>query len=106
MITTTLILLTLASPQSLALTNEQSQAKIKGIELYNQHKAISAIETLQIAAEGGDDEALYYLGESIRKTTDTWLKKRERLTRNQQKRQYLLYDSARRRGSRFVRNYE
>ncbi|MCP1476400.1 TPR repeat protein [Pseudomonas sp. EB276 TE3739] len=66
-ITTTLILLTLASPQSLALTNEQSQAKIKGIELYTQHKAISAIEPLQIAAEGGDDEALYYLGESIRK---------------------------------------
>ncbi|UST87915.1 tetratricopeptide repeat protein [Pseudomonas siliginis] len=65
--TTTLILLTLASPQSLALTNEQSQAKIKGIELYTQHKAISAIEPLQIAAEGGDDEALYYLGEALRK---------------------------------------
>jgi hypothetical protein len=64
---TAIMLLALASTQSFALTHEQSQAKIKGIELYNQYKAISAIEFLKIAADGGDDEALYYLGESIRK---------------------------------------
>ncbi|MFJ2484632.1 tetratricopeptide repeat protein [Pseudomonas sp. NPDC087639] len=67
LMTTAIMLLALASTQSFALTHEQSQAKIKGIELYNQYKAISAIEFLKIAADGGDDEALYYLGESIRK---------------------------------------
>lgn len=64
---TAIMLLALASTQSFALTHEQSRAKIKGIELYNQYKAISAIEFLKIAADSGDDEALYYLGESIRK---------------------------------------
>ncbi|MGA5585316.1 tetratricopeptide repeat protein [Pseudomonas siliginis] len=49
------------------LTSQQQEAKQKGIELYNQYKAISAIEPLQIAADGGDDEALYYLGEARRK---------------------------------------
>lgn len=67
---TAMMLLALGSTHSFALTHKQSQAKIKGIELYNQHKAISAIEFLKIAADGGDGgdgEALYYLGESIRK---------------------------------------
>ncbi|WP_445178471.1 tetratricopeptide repeat protein [Pseudomonas sp. McL0111] len=50
-----------------ALTQHQEEAKNKGIELYNQYKAISAIEFLKIAADAGDDEAQYYLGESIRK---------------------------------------
>jgi TPR repeat protein len=66
-IPTTLILLTLASTQSFALTNEQSRAKIKGIELYNQYKATSAIPFLTTAAEAGDHEAQYYLGEVLRK---------------------------------------
>ena len=61
------ILLAITTTQSLALTDEQTQAKIKGIELYNQYKAISAIAFLKFAADGGDDNALYYLGESIRK---------------------------------------
>ncbi|MDP9709131.1 UNVERIFIED_ORG: TPR repeat protein [Pseudomonas fluorescens] len=67
LVTFALILLSLVTSPSFALTQEQSQAKIKGIELYNQYKAISAIDFLIIAAGGGDDEALYYLGEAIRK---------------------------------------
>ncbi|GGK36265.1 hypothetical protein GCM10009103_34150 [Pseudomonas koreensis] len=59
--------LALISGQSFALTEEQFQAKTKGIHLYNQYKATSAIEHLKIAADGGDSEALYYLGEAIRK---------------------------------------
>ncbi|MFJ2284772.1 tetratricopeptide repeat protein [Pseudomonas iridis] len=57
----------LCNTANAALTQQQEEAKKKGIELYNQYKAISAIEFLKIAADGGDDDALYYLGESIRK---------------------------------------
>ncbi|VVM71380.1 hypothetical protein PS619_01814 [Pseudomonas fluorescens] len=49
------------------LSTQQQKSKSEGIKLYNQYKATSAIEFLKIAADGGDDEALYYLGESIRK---------------------------------------
>ncbi|VVP96871.1 hypothetical protein PS925_01922 [Pseudomonas fluorescens] len=49
------------------LSTQQQKSKNEGIKLYNQYKATSAIEFLKIAADGGDDEALYYLGESIRK---------------------------------------
>lgn len=61
-----LILLFCTSAQA-GLTQEQLQAKEKGIELYNQFKAISATPELQIAANAGDHEAQYFLGESIRK---------------------------------------
>lgn len=42
-------------------------AKERGIVLYNQFKAISATPFLEIAAEAGDAEAQYYLGEALRK---------------------------------------
>ncbi|OQR27463.1 hypothetical protein BWR15_30545 [Pseudomonas sp. T] len=62
--------LVLASVHTLAwaveLGPEQSEAKSHGIVLYNQHKAISAEPYLKIAAEAGDREAQYYLGETIR----------------------------------------
>ncbi|MGF6127445.1 TPR repeat protein [Pseudomonas frederiksbergensis] len=49
------------------LTAEQQTAKTQGIVLYNQFKAISATPLLKIAADAGDHEAQYYLGEAIRK---------------------------------------
>ncbi|MEB0045175.1 MULTISPECIES: sel1 repeat family protein [unclassified Pseudomonas] len=49
------------------LSQDQLAAKNKGIELYNQFKAISATPQLKIAADAGDHEAQYYLGEAIRK---------------------------------------
>lgn len=67
LMTAALTLLTIIATESSALTHEQLQAKIQGIELYNQYKTISAIEFLKTAADGGDDEALYYLGEALRK---------------------------------------
>lgn len=50
-----------------ANSEQQEEAKRKGIELYNQFKAISALPYLKIAAEGGDHESQYYLGEALRK---------------------------------------
>lgn len=46
---------------------EQQNAKNLGIILYNQHKTSSATVFLTIAAEAGDHEAQYYLGESLRR---------------------------------------
>ena len=46
------------------LTPEQQAAKESGIALYNQYK--DAKPYLRIAAEAGDPEAQYYLGEDIR----------------------------------------
>ncbi|ROZ79298.1 sel1 repeat family protein [Pseudomonas neustonica] len=49
------------------LTPEQQAAKDKGLMLYNQHKAISAVPFLTEAAEAGDQEAQFILGEALRK---------------------------------------
>ncbi|UZE14984.1 tetratricopeptide repeat protein [Pseudomonas sp. B21-053] len=49
------------------LTVEQQTAKMQGVRLYNQFKAISAVPYLEIAADSGDHEAQYYLGEALRK---------------------------------------
>lgn len=48
------------------LTPEQAAAKIRGITLYNQYK--DGESDLRIAAEAGDREAQYYLGEDLRHT--------------------------------------
>lgn len=49
------------------LTPEQRDARETGIKLYNQYKAISATPFLETAAQAGDAEAQYYLGEALRK---------------------------------------
>ncbi|MBC3775427.1 sel1 repeat family protein [Pseudomonas sp. SWRI99] len=49
------------------LNTQQEIAKYNGIMLYNQYKATSAISLLTIAADAGDHEAQYYLGEALRK---------------------------------------
>lgn len=46
------------------LTPEQLEAKEKGIALYNQYK--NGVEYLRVAAEAGDRESQYYLGQSLR----------------------------------------
>ncbi len=57
----------IVSPYTLAgLTPDQEIAKTTGIALFNQYKAISAVPHLKIAAQAGDHEAQYYLGEAIR----------------------------------------
>lgn len=48
------------------LTPQQQAAKERGMTLYNQHKAISAEPYLKIAAEAGDRESQYFLGEALR----------------------------------------
>ncbi len=50
-----------------AVANAETEDKQKGILLYNQFKAISAVRHLQAAANIGDSEAQYYLGEALRK---------------------------------------
>lgn len=49
------------------LTVKQQTAKMQGVRLYNQFKAFSATPLLKIAADAGDPDAQYYLGEAIRK---------------------------------------
>lgn len=61
------ILLCISSYSSAELSPDQHIAKVTGITLYNQFKAISATPFLRIASDAGDPEAQYYLGEAIRK---------------------------------------
>ncbi|MGF6127446.1 TPR repeat protein [Pseudomonas frederiksbergensis] len=46
---------------------ESLAAKTQGLALYNQFKSVSAVPYLKKAAESGDHEAQYYLGEALRK---------------------------------------
>lgn len=59
-------LLVLPCIGSAELSLEQQAAKERGLILYNQHKAISAEPYLRRAAEAGDREAQYFLGEALR----------------------------------------
>jgi len=61
------LIIAFANPASAELSSEQQAAKVQGIILYNQYKAVSATPFLTIAAEAGDHEAQYYLGESLRR---------------------------------------
>ncbi|WP_339527586.1 tetratricopeptide repeat protein [Pseudomonas sp. EL_65y_Pfl2_R96] len=49
------------------LSPEQKSAKDQGLIFYNQLKSVSATPFLAIAAEAGDQEAQYFLAESLRK---------------------------------------
>ena len=60
------LMLTLVSTAFAQLTPEQQAARDNGLELYQQHMGVSAIEPLRIAAEAGDKTAQYYLGETLR----------------------------------------
>ncbi|WP_285275133.1 tetratricopeptide repeat protein [Halopseudomonas bauzanensis] len=62
-----LLILTCTAVWSGTLTHEQRDARETGIRLYNQYKAISATPFLETAAQAGDAEAQYYLGEALRK---------------------------------------
>ncbi|WP_256588547.1 tetratricopeptide repeat protein [Pseudomonas sp. HMWF021] len=62
-----LLLLPLGCHANTQITPNQDSAKQQGINLYNQYKATSAIPFLTTAAEAGDHEAQYYLGEALRK---------------------------------------
>ena len=64
---TLLLLLPLGCHANTQITPNQISAKQQGINLYNQYKATSAIPFLTTAAEAGDHEAQYYLGEALRK---------------------------------------
>ena len=62
-----LLIIAFANPASAELSSEQQAAKVQGIILYNQYKAVSATPFLTIASEAGDHEAQYYLGELLRR---------------------------------------
>jgi TPR repeat protein len=64
---TALLIIAFANPASAELSSEQQAAKIQGITFYNQYKTVSATPFLTIAAEAGDHEAQYYLGELLRR---------------------------------------
>jgi len=57
----------LMTPSAWALDDEAQAAKEEGMRLYGIRKADSAIPYLEQAAEAGDVEAMYYLGEANRR---------------------------------------
>ena len=58
-----LTLAALLSPFALALEEEAQAAKDEGMRLYNAHQRSISTPYLEKAAEAGDVEAMYYLGE-------------------------------------------
>ncbi|AQU85037.1 hypothetical protein BV504_01680 [Halomonas sp. 'Soap Lake  len=62
-----LTLATLLSPSAFALNEEARAAKDEGMRLYGIRRADTAIPYLEQAAEAGDAEAMYYLGEANRR---------------------------------------
>ncbi|AQU85039.1 hypothetical protein B2G49_01685 [Halomonas sp. 'Soap Lake  len=62
-----LTLATLLSPSAFALNEEAQAAKEEGMRLYGIRRADTAIPYLEQAAEAGDVEAMYYLGEANRR---------------------------------------
>ncbi|PRY58174.1 hypothetical protein B0H98_1211 [Vreelandella songnenensis] len=62
-----LLLVPLILPPAWALDDEAQAAKEEGMRLYGIRKADSAIPFLEQAAENGDAEAMYYLGEANRR---------------------------------------
>ena len=61
-----LTLATLCSPASWALDDEAQAAKGEGMRLWGIHQWEKMQPPLEIAAEAGDTEAMYYLGEANR----------------------------------------
>lgn len=64
---TLLYLCFISSSVSAIASPTKTQEKEQGIVLYNQFKTDLAIPHLKIAADSGDAEAQYYLGEALRK---------------------------------------
>ncbi|RUR52863.1 tetratricopeptide repeat protein [Vreelandella populi] len=64
---TGLTLATLLSPMAWALDEEAQAAKEEGMRLYSISRPKTAIPYLEQAAEAGDEEAMYYLGEANRR---------------------------------------
>ena len=60
------LLVWVPSGETASLTLDHQIAKDRGIILYNQYKARSATPFLTTAAEAGDPEAQFFLGESLR----------------------------------------
>lgn len=62
------LLITALSSSALAqLSPKEQAAKVRGLILYNQYKTVTATPFLTVAAEAGDYEAQYFLGEALRK---------------------------------------
>ncbi|MCC5900698.1 MAG: sel1 repeat family protein [Halomonas sp.] len=61
-----LALAALLSPPVWALNEETQAAKEEGMRLYNAHQRSLSTPYLEVAAEAGDAEAMYYLGEVYR----------------------------------------
>lgn len=58
-----LLLMPLTLPSAWALNDEAQAAKEEGMRLYNTHQRSKSPPYLEIAAEAGEAEAMYYLGE-------------------------------------------